>query len=232
MLDAETEELLKPLSLKCRDATRPKRIITVSSDASDAMARVEETVVIKPTTTKMPISRSTPASRLAPVLSTSYSATPGSGLSTNIAAKYTALSSKPSTSSSSNARPKTASRTVSHSRSVSTSAIKKPLCFPHGSKAMPPPPCPQTRTPNSANYRAAIGQTNGKRVREVEGTPTTGLKETALEACQRVLQEDEDDFSSITLPSVGVDGSGDYEDPVVMPPVDDIEEEFYMQVPE
>ncbi|KAG0637945.1 hypothetical protein HOY80DRAFT_970098 [Tuber brumale] len=230
MLDAETEELLKPLSLRCKGATRPKRIISVSSDASDAKLQVEKTIITKPTTAKRSTSR--PTSRLASVLGTSSSVAPGNGLSTNTAAKNAALSSELPASSTSNTRPKTASRTVSHSRSVSTSVTRKPLSSSRSSKGMPPPLHPQTRTLNSTNYRTAIGQSNGKKVREAEGTPMTGLKETALEACQRVLQENEEDFSPITLPSSGADGSGDYEDPVVMPPADDIEEEFYIQVPE
>lgn len=99
---------------------------------------------------------------------------------------------------------------------------------------MPPPPRPESRALSNVNYTTAIGHANGNEVnREVKRMLTTGLKESAIEACERVLQEDEHDFSPLILPSLGAGGGGDdEEDPVIMPPVDDIEEEFYMQVPE
>jgi len=97
---------------------------------------------------------------------------------------------------------------------------------------MPPPPRPESRTLSAANYKTHIRHTNGNGAdREAKRMLTTGLKESAIEACERVLQEDENDFSLI-LPSLGASGGADDEDPVIMTPVDGIEEEFYMQVPE
>jgi len=99
---------------------------------------------------------------------------------------------------------------------------------------MLPPSRPESRTLSAANYRTDTGHTNGNGAdREAKRILTTGLKESAIEACERVLQEDENDFSPVILPSTGVcGGGGEEEDPVIMTPVDGIEEEFYMQVPE
>ncbi|RPA93992.1 hypothetical protein L873DRAFT_1815133 [Choiromyces venosus 120613-1] len=236
MLDAETEELLKPLPLRIKDTSRPKKTaISVRPDASKAKHPVEKTATAKPTVTKRPTSRSTSrsASRPASALSTSSSVASGKTASTNTDTKSTALFSQRPASSLSNTRPKAPSRTASHSRSVSTSVINKPLSFSRSSKAIPPPPRPEGRTLRATNSKSTIGYTNGKEVgRKMKRVLTAGPKETAIEACERVLQEDEDDFSPIILPSLVADEGGDCEDPVIMPPVDDIEEEFYMQVPE
>ncbi|CUS14554.1 unnamed protein product [Tuber aestivum] len=226
MLDAETEELLKPLSLRSSGAAGRKKIAYLSSGPSSTKQEVGKTAPAKPTVTKRPTSRSASA------LGRSSSTASGQGSSTNRAVKSMALFSKRPASSSSNVGPKAASRTASHSRSISASTIKKPLSFPTRPKAMPPPR-PESRTLSAANYGPAIGHTRGKEgSREVKRrVQTTGPKETALEACERVLHEHEEDFSPVILPPLGTDG-GDCEDPVIMPPIDDIEEEFYMQVPE
>ncbi|PWW75155.1 hypothetical protein C7212DRAFT_325082, partial [Tuber magnatum] len=214
MLDAETEELLKPLSLRSRGTTKPKKSIPISSGASGAKLKVEKAAPAKQTVTKRPTSRSTsrPAPRSASGLGTAGSAASGEGSSTNTAVGSTALFSRRPTSSSSGTRPGAASKAAGHSRSISTSAIKKPLSFPSRSNAMPPPPPrPESRTLSAANHKTTRGHIHGKEVyAEVKRMLTAGPKETALEACERVLQEHEDDFSPVMLSSLGANWGGDY----------------------
>jgi hypothetical protein len=58
-------------------------------------------------------------------------------------------------------------------------------------------------------------------------------RETAVEACERVLKEIEEDSEPIKISPLVIDlGVEDEEEPIVLPPIEDEEEEFFMSVPE
>lgn len=226
MLDAETEELLNPRAVQQKDSRSKK---SDSTSATHGGKRAAGGISTRQSGDKRPASSST--SRPASVLSTTSSVSSRTGPPTSASVKAATLLSQRPASSASNSRSQVPAKVTRHARSISTSIINKPLGSSRSSKPPQFSSRPENRVRSLVNSRSTIGYANGKGVgREVRKILSTAPKETAIEACERILREDEENFGPIILPPVTIDAGAEDEE-LVAPPVDD-DEEFYMQLPE
>lgn len=225
LLDAETEMLLAECKPK-------KAAATTKPSTAPAGTRLKHkrstTLTEKPT-----LARKRTVERPASAASNnSINSRPSTAASIRAA---TALSQRPSSSASTN-RPVTSASQRSHTRSSSTSVLKKPV-FTRGE-----PTRPASRTnsrPNSrmaaANSKTTIGYTTGKEVaKSIKKVLEVPKVETALELCERILKEDEERQNEVPVLMLSGEEEEDVDDILksLKSLIDEEEEEdFFITLP-
>lgn len=236
LLDAETDLLLamykpkkvtvvkkttvatKPAAENAGVKSRPKRSTTLTERSAPTRKR----------TTERPMSAAS---------NNSIDSRPSTAASIRAA---TALSQRPSSSASLNRPSTSTSQRPVHSRSSSTSVTRKPVSS-RGTEPTRPASRANSR-PNSrmaaANSKTTIGYATGKEVaRTIRKVLEVPKMETALEVCERILREDDERQSAVSvmrLHNKEGEEEGDEIDDILksLGPMIEEEEEFFISIPE
>lgn len=232
LLDAETELLLamykpKKVTIMKKAATAAENV-GVKSKPKRSTALTEKSASTRKRTTERSMSAAS---------NNSIDSRPSTAASIRAA---TALSQRPASSASLN-RPSASTTQRPHSRSSSTTIIRKPT-----SSRGTEPSRPASRTssrPNSrmaaANSKTTIGYATGKEVaRSIKKVLEVPNMETALEVCERILREDDERQSVVPVMRLRSDEEEDEEEEIddilksLGPMVEDEEEDFFINIPE
>lgn len=232
LLDAETDLLLA--MYKPKKVTVVKKATVAAAENTGVKSRPKRSTTL--TERSAPTRKRTTERPMSAASNNSIDSRPSTAASMRAA---TALSQRPSSSASLNRPSTSTSHRPAHSKSSSTSITRKPV-----SSRGTEPTRPASRTnsrPNSrmaaANSKTTIGYATGKEVaRTIRKVLEVPKMETALEVCERILREDDERQSAVSVMRLrNKEGEEEAEE------TDDIlkslgpmveEEEFFISIPE
>lgn len=236
LLDAETEMLLgkyKPEKVPVVRGAAAASAVTESAIGVKSKPKRSTKLTEKPALTR----KRTVERPMSAASNNSIDSRPSTAASIRAA---TALSQRPSSSTSLNRPGTSTSQRPAHSRSSSTSVIKKPISS-RGTEPVRSVSRTNSR-PNSrmaaANSKTTIGYSTGKEVaRTIRDVLEVPKMETAMEVCERILREDDERQNA--MPVVRLRGEEEEEeeeeiDDILksLGPMVEEKEDFFISIPE